>query len=544
MQIKPSAALPTEAILYGAKSSPDEHESIPAQLRDGRLLAEREGLEVVAEYSEQDVSAWSGNRGPELAAALDHAGRIGGALIVQHPDRLARGDGKQARHLAELYFEALRAGVTLRACQDDSTFDNPILAVVMGERNEADSRRKSELVKAGHARSRAKGKVGGHRSLGYEMKRLSIDSDDREPVIVPAEAAIVRRIFDELLAGRSQLAIARDLAREKVATVNGGGWYASTVRSILANPVYTSLVRVGGRKGTEFVEASHAPIIERSRWLETQAAIKARAKTYKRGRAPKGSHIFRRGHLRCECGGSMVPRTERDGSEVYRCFNRLRDPENCSMPMIKRAEVDTAVFAYFEQAALDVSATRKQLSEARDRKLAEVGALLAAAEREAVEASDAIERIERDYTRGKLAIEDWQRMRDQLAPELEAANAARDRMRDQFAEVEADADFLSAEAGVVEELAAVRAAVAGAVTDAAGIEAVRAVLLRQFNGFVLHRLKTPPTDGTDVYLDCERWIEPQPNWQAIAGFDEEFRPVLRAAPLCKAANNSQLVRTG
>jgi hypothetical protein len=217
----------------------------------------------------------------------------------------------------------------------------------------------------------------------------------------------------------------------------------------------------------------------------------------------------------------------------------MRDADRCSMPPIRRDEVDPAVFDYFARVSLDIEATREQLREARDHKLAEVGALLATAEGEAAEAAAAVDRIERDYSRGKLDVEDWQRIRDRLGPELDAANAERDRLRDQFAQVEADADFFDVEAEVIEDLARVRKAIAGEVADAAGIEAVRAALVRQFSKFVLHReeLRDPPTDGTDVYLGRERWIEPEPNWHSIKGFDEEFRPVLRQKPLGKAVNN-------
>src|SRR5580704_17879507 len=91
-----------QAVLYAAKSTVDKKGSNATQLADGRALAESEGLEVVAEYADEDASAYHGNRGPKLAAALDHAERIGGSLIVQHSDRLARGDGVQARHLVQL----------------------------------------------------------------------------------------------------------------------------------------------------------------------------------------------------------------------------------------------------------------------------------------------------------------------------------------------------------------------------------------------------------------------------------------------------------
>ncbi len=157
-----------QAILYAAKSTEDIHGSIPTQLEDGRRLAEQRAWRSWPSTPTRPPPPTTGDRGPELAAALEHAERIGGTLIVQHSDRLARGDGKQARHLAELFFFANRVGVTLRSVQDDSTFQNPVLAVVMGERNMEDSRRKSMAVKAGLERRRERGLYSaGHTPFGY-----------------------------------------------------------------------------------------------------------------------------------------------------------------------------------------------------------------------------------------------------------------------------------------------------------------------------------------------------------------------------------------
>src|SRR5436190_772348 len=94
------------AVLYAAKSTEDVHGSIPTQLADCRAMAEREGLEVVEAYQDEAASAYKGNRGPGLAAALEHVEAIGGALIVQHTDRLARGNAVESRHLVEIYLQA------------------------------------------------------------------------------------------------------------------------------------------------------------------------------------------------------------------------------------------------------------------------------------------------------------------------------------------------------------------------------------------------------------------------------------------------------
>lgn len=61
-------------VLYAAKSTEDKRGSIPGQLDDCRAFAAESGLEVIAEYSEADVSAYSGNRGPEPSAGPESPG--------------------------------------------------------------------------------------------------------------------------------------------------------------------------------------------------------------------------------------------------------------------------------------------------------------------------------------------------------------------------------------------------------------------------------------------------------------------------------------
>src|SRR4051812_39433506 len=101
------------AVVYGAKSTEDKRGSIPTQLAYGRALASREGLEVIGEFTDEAKSAYSGNRGAGLKEARALAERIvrekgSCALVVQHTDRLARGDGVTADHLVELALWARR----------------------------------------------------------------------------------------------------------------------------------------------------------------------------------------------------------------------------------------------------------------------------------------------------------------------------------------------------------------------------------------------------------------------------------------------------
>jgi hypothetical protein len=89
------------------------------------------------------------------------------------------------------------------------------------------------------------------------------------------------------------------------------------------------------------------------------------------GRPPKEKrHLFTGGFLRCgACGDAMVPRTRPEsGYEFYECNGRKL--HECKTGAIRRADIDEAVLAHFEQTVLDVEATREQIVAAVERKVA------------------------------------------------------------------------------------------------------------------------------------------------------------------------------
>jgi DNA invertase Pin-like site-specific DNA recombinase len=511
-----------KAIVYAAKSTEDIRGSILTQLEDGRAMATREGWKVAGEYLDEAASAWTGDRGPGLAGALAHAERISPCvLVVQHSDRLARGDGRTARHLGEIYFWALKAGVEIRSAQDDSTFTNPLLAFAMGERNAEDSRRKSLAVKAGMRRLAEAGKFhGGPRPFGLEP----VDGRLRA---VRREQAVIRRIDAEFLGGKTLTAISRSLHADGIRTTQGKIWRPSTVRAILESPLYAGRIR---SRGAEFPAD-----IDRCRSDHDHERIQkmlASPSTVRRGRLPNGNFLFHRGMLRCgQCGHGMTSRTDRRWDlEHYLCAGRMaQGAEYCDMPSIRRADVDSAVFRYFEQVGLDLEATRTAIAEARDRKLAEVGALRAAAEQEAQRAEGRLRRVRRDYTDGKLDADDWRDFKTELGAERDAARAEAERLASQHADVERWGELADAEAETLRRLSEIRRLIAGEVRAADGLDGIRAALSRAFEHFVVHR------EAARVHVELiagpRLVIEPIVREQAIEGYSQNLRPILRREPL-------------
>ena len=529
-----------QAVLYAAKSTEDIHGSIPTQLEDGRKLAEREGLKVVGEYADEAASAYNGDRGPELAAALEHAQRIGASLIVQHSDRLARGDGIQARHLGELYFASYKTGMTLRSVQDDSTFQNPILAVVMGERNMEDSRRTSMAVKAGLERRRERGLYSaGHTPFGYQ--RVRNEDDERILVIDEGRAPWVRRLFDFYLEGKGYADIARTLEAEGVPSPKGGGlWCHYTVRKILFNPVYTGLIRSGGK----LWEGSHEPIIDRETWDKAVALREAKARTHKRGRSPVGKHLFRKGFLKCGiCGEPMSPLTYRERphptDQIYRCLGRKRHSHTCDMSTVYRSDLDGAVYAYFRDLGGDAESTRQQLATARELELFMERELLRSAEEGVGAAKGRLERVKRDYLSGQLSAAEWQELRAELEPALASAQAEAERLRGEIKETENESTHSKLSTELLGLLSKIRAEIAKEVVDSKEAAAIRAALMRLFDGFVLHR--GSPGAQTGEGTKVAYWLEPVLGQHQMGGYVDRLRektvPTGSAFPIGEAENN-------
>lgn len=523
------------AVLYAAKSTADPKGSIPNQLREGREQAAEEKRAVVAEFSEAKQSAYSGDRGPELLAARAEAERLIAqhgecALIIQHSDRLARGDGKKAAHLVEYALWGIKAGVKIISLQDPETFahEDLIYAVLTGHRNHEDSRRKSGATKAGLRERREEGKWGGGpRPYGYTYDKAT---EMLRPL--EAEVVVVRRIFDQFLAGASLSAIARGLEEDGVSTRKGRLWRSSTISQIIANPVYIGKMR----HEDEVYDGTHEGVLDKKLWNRAQGMLKARRKNGA-GRRPKSRHLLSGGLLRHSCGGTMICRSEDD---VYICEAHHHRLSHCQVPkreaVLPRRVVDAAVYNYFEALGLDVDATRAQVAEARDQKLAELRALSGQAHKEKAQAQSRLDKVRRDYTDDRLTAEEWREFRDELQAELDAATSSLERLLDQQAEIEAWSGLRDVEQEALEMLADVRAAIEKGEGDER-VDAVRAALARLFDGFELR----PVAPGTRVHADLA-WqpgslaIFPIIREQAVEGYTS-LRPIFRREPLYDAKKN-------
>lgn len=344
--------MPTWCVVYAAKSTEDRRGSIPDQLRECRELihGDRE-RELVGEYVDERFSAFSANRGPGLVDAMQHAEEIvlehGHAeLWVQHSDRLARGDGIRARHTVEIGLWALKRGVSVRCVQDPDTFRDLLYAVVTGQRNHEDSRRRGLAMAAGRRRAAERGEFIGYLPDGY---KLVADLDERgrvrkRMVIDPARRPVIEMIFRLALRGRTSGQVAVSLNRRgwvtkparRDATVEK--WTSGSVVHVLRNPRFAGLLMLGGRVAARGLWPAY--ITERQH-RRIAAMLDARGPA--KGTKPKRLEEYLLAGVLCcgRCGRRIYCQTttrRRDGSASrrYVCSSHEKDrhAERCGAPVM------------------------------------------------------------------------------------------------------------------------------------------------------------------------------------------------------------------
>ena len=216
-----------------------------------------------------------------------------------------------------------------------------VLMTIMAALAQQESESLSANVRLGIQFRNQQGKVqvNYNRFLGYTK------DDDGKLIIVPQEAAIVRRIYAEYMDGASFLQIKRSLEADGI--VNGAGntkWHESNIKQILTNEKYigdallqkTYTISVLEKKRVSnngfapkyYVEGSHDAIIDKDVFLRVQAEIARRANILSDGKRRIYSSRYALSSI-VVCGhcGDIFRRIKWNNrgckSTVWRCVSRV-----------------------------------------------------------------------------------------------------------------------------------------------------------------------------------------------------------------------------
>lgn len=190
------------------------------------------------------------------------------------------------------------------------------------------------------------------RILGYNRV-------DGKWVIIPEEAALVRKVFKLYLDGKTPLEISRSFIDEKHKKVNGRiDWTSTAIKSILANERYTgdvlcrkSLIKgysSGGIKKEQYlIKNHHKPIISRKDFEMANAILNGvgtETKRYSRNNYPLSTRF------KCNICSSNFQRYQNRYSIFWRCGNHIKSKSLCPMTSVKEERVKKVLIkAFFEK---------------------------------------------------------------------------------------------------------------------------------------------------------------------------------------------------
>jgi site-specific DNA recombinase len=229
--------------LYARYSTDNQRDaSIEDQLRLCRLHAEKQGWTVVDSYTDRAISGASLLR-PGIQELISDAMR--GKFVVvlaEAMDRLSR----DQEDIAGLFKRMAFAGVRIVTLSEGDV--THLHVGLKGTMNALFLKDLADKTRRGLRGRVEDGKSGGGLCFGYDVVKQF--ATNGEPIrgdrtINEVEAAVVRRIFADYLAGKSSRAIAFELNKEGVSGPQGAEWGPSTIHGnpkrgvgILNNELY------------------------------------------------------------------------------------------------------------------------------------------------------------------------------------------------------------------------------------------------------------------------------------------------------------------
>jgi len=213
--------------LYARYSSDSQRDaSIADQLRACRSHADKQGWQIVEEYTDHAVSGASLLR-PGIQALITDASRGRFQIVLAEAmDRLSRDQEDIAGLFKRMAFGSVKI-VTLSEGEVSQ-----LHVGLKGTMNALFLKDLADKTRRGLVGRVKDGKSGGGLCFGYDVvRRMDADGDPMrgERTINETEAAVVRRIFRSYSEGKSSRTIALELNREGVAGPQGGEWGPSTI---------------------------------------------------------------------------------------------------------------------------------------------------------------------------------------------------------------------------------------------------------------------------------------------------------------------------
>lgn len=204
--------------------------------------AQREGWDIAGVYTDAAISGAS-NRRPGMTGMLaDAAAGAFDIVLAEAIDRIARNQAD----IATIYQRLEFADVAIETLSEGRV--NELHIGLKGTMSALFLKDLADKIRRGQRGAVGRGKVPGGLAYGYEVVPTigangELDRGLRR--INEDQARVIRRIYDEYLAGRGPKAIALDLNAEGIPSARGGEWRGSAIAGhrarglgVLHNPIY------------------------------------------------------------------------------------------------------------------------------------------------------------------------------------------------------------------------------------------------------------------------------------------------------------------
>ncbi len=278
----------TAAAIYCRISQDTEGEElgVARQEQDCRELAARSGYDVVQVFTDNDMGASTRSRTktrPAYTAMLDAARAGAFAVILAYSNSRLTRRNLELEDLIQLHeHHGTRIETVVSGNDDLGTADGRMVARIKASVDSGEAERTAERVARKHLANAQAGKpVGGTRPFGWEDDKVT----PRE-----AEAALIRKAADDVLAGVPLARVAKGWNAAGVTTSRGNAWRGALVRQVLTSP------RLAGwriHQGKVAVGTDGEPV--RGQWTAILDDATHRAVVAKLSRPEGRSRIPRRG---------------------------------------------------------------------------------------------------------------------------------------------------------------------------------------------------------------------------------------------------------
>lgn len=343
------------AVIYVRYSSHSQRDvSIDQQIRNCRLFAQRQSIQIVNIYEDRALTGTNDNRPGFQQMIRDAENSNWDYVIVYTLDRFARNRYDSAVYKRQLKNLGIKVLSAMENISDDPS--GVLMESLLEGLAEYYSAELSQKIKRGNYDNAIKCKANGSLPLGY------VRGEDGCFAIDEAEAAIVREIFRRVAEGDTLTDIVNDLNDRGLRTKKGSVWNKSSFNTILTNERYTGIYIYGDVR----IPGGVPPIVTQRQFDAVQERLRTKGNPRAGGspqrRRREGGTYLLTGKLFCGlCKNPMVGISGKSqGAEPYYYYacKGKRFEHNCKKKNVPRERIETTIATALKDTMLTDKAIR------------------------------------------------------------------------------------------------------------------------------------------------------------------------------------------